>query len=58
MSLLAQKIAELVDEARLTPKVPTLFRDYIDGELWKIIVTYDDGEVPRFDIRVVYRDTL
>ncbi len=58
MSLLAQKIAELVDEARLTPNVPVLFRDYIDGELWKIIVTYDDDEVPHFDIRVVNRDTL
>ena len=58
MSLLAQKIAELVDEARLTPKVPVLFRDYIDGELWKIIIIYDEDATPRFNVKVVRRDTL
>ena len=58
MSLLAQKIAELVDEARLTQNVPVLFRDYIDGELWKIIITYDDNDIPQFSIRVIRRDTL
>ena len=58
MSLLAQKIGELVDEARSTPNVPILFRDYIDGELWKIIITYDDNNIPQFSIRVIRRDTL
>lgn len=58
MSLLAQKIAELVDEAMLTPDVPILFRDYIDNELWKIIITYDTNDIPQFNIRVVRRDTL
>jgi hypothetical protein len=58
MSLLAQKIAELVDEAMLTPNVPILFRDYIDGELWKIIITYDGNDISQFIIRVIRRDTL
>jgi hypothetical protein len=42
----------------LTPDVPILFRDYIDGELWKIIITYDDDDTPQFNIRVIRRDTL
>jgi hypothetical protein len=58
MSLLAQKIGELVDEAMLTPATPILFRDYIEDELWKIIITYEDTEVPQFIIKVVRRDTL
>jgi len=58
MSLLAQKIGELVDEAMLTQATPILFRDYIEDELWKIIITYEDTEVPQFIIKVVRRDTL
>jgi hypothetical protein len=58
MSLLAQKIGELADEALAAPETPILFRDYIDGELWKINITYDNTEVPQLIIRAVRRDTL
>jgi hypothetical protein len=58
MSLLAQKIGELTDEAIVLPEIPILFRDYIDDELWKIIITYDNTEVPQLIIRAVRRDTL
>lgn len=58
MSLLAQKIAELVDEAIAAPETPIMFRDYIEDELWKIIITYDNVEGTQFIIRAVRRDTL
>jgi hypothetical protein len=53
---LAQKIAEVVDEALLSPEGSALFRGDIEGEEWKIIVDYEGIGKEHLRVRVARRE--